>query len=73
MHRDGDVIVSVSTGGSSPALAQWVRNAIAKALPKNLARVARQLRAERDAIHAGGESTEDREWMARVIELTSEL
>ncbi len=73
VHRDGDVIVSVSTGGSSPALAQWVRNAIAKALPKNLARVARQLRAERDAIHAGGESTEDREWMARVIELTSEL
>lgn len=73
VHRDGDVLVSVSTGGASPALAQWVRNAVARALPKNLASVARQLRAERSAIHAGGQSTEDREWMGRVDQLTSEL
>jgi siroheme synthase-like protein len=73
VHRDGDVVVSVSTGGASPALAQWVRNAVARALPQNLAGVARQLRAERSAIHAAGESTENRGWQQRVDELTSEL
>lgn len=72
VHRDGDVVVSVSTEGSSPALAQWVRNAIAKALPNNLADVARRLRLERDAIHARSESTENRAWMQRVEELVSE-
>ena len=35
-YRDGDVLVSVSTAGASPALAQWVRDRVAGALPKNL-------------------------------------
>jgi precorrin-2 dehydrogenase/sirohydrochlorin ferrochelatase len=72
VHRDGDVVVSVSTEGSSPALAQWVRNAVAFALPKNLAAVARQLRKERDALHSSGKSTENLEWMSRVQELIRE-
>ena len=46
-YRDGDVLVSVSTAGASPALAQWVRARVAQALPKNLAPVARRLREER--------------------------
>ncbi|MGC1419160.1 MAG: bifunctional precorrin-2 dehydrogenase/sirohydrochlorin ferrochelatase [Acidimicrobiales bacterium] len=71
-HRDGDVVVSVSTEGSSPALAQWVRNLVATALPKNLAAVARRLRAERDALHASGKSTENLAWMQRVEELVRE-
>lgn len=69
VHRDGDVIVSVSTGGASPALAQWIRDAVARALPRGLAGVARQLRSERHVIHAEGQSTENRPWMARVQEL----
>lgn len=72
VHRDGDVIVSVSTGGSSPALAQWVRNRAAAALPKNLARVAQQLRTERTALHRSGASTENRDWASRVEDLTTE-
>ena len=69
VHRDGDVVVSVSPQGSSPALAQWVRNVAAAALPKNLAAVARRLRAERDAMHAAGHSPATLEWRQRVEEL----
>jgi precorrin-2 dehydrogenase / sirohydrochlorin ferrochelatase len=72
VHRDGDVVVSVSTEGSSPALAQWVRNRVAKTLPKNLADVARRLRAERNDMHVRGESTENLAWMQRVEELVGD-
>jgi siroheme synthase-like protein len=71
-YRDGDVLVAVSTGGASPALAQWVRNRVAHVLPKNLARVAAQLRRERTALHEAGESTERRPWSQRVAELVDE-
>jgi siroheme synthase-like protein len=71
-YRDGDVLVSVSTAGASPALAQWVRARVAQALPKNLAPVARRLREERSKLHEAGESTERRPWSQRVSELVDE-
>jgi siroheme synthase-like protein len=71
-YRDGDVLVAVSTGGASPALAQWVRNRVARVLPRNLARVAHQLRHERTVLHLAGESTERRPWAQRVAELVDE-
>jgi siroheme synthase-like protein len=73
VHRDGDVLVSVSTEGSSPALAQWIRNAVAAALPKNLGAVASRLRAERAGLHAAGQTSENRPWAARVEALIDEL
>jgi siroheme synthase-like protein len=69
VHRDGDVTVSVSTEGSSPALAQELRSLIAKRLPHNLADVARQLRQERADFHASGTSTEGVDWRSRIREL----
>ena len=73
VHRDGDVIVSVSSGGASPALAQWVRDTARRALPANLAAVACQLRDERSALHEANESTERRDWASRVEQLVNEL
>ncbi|MHB1209165.1 MAG: precorrin-2 dehydrogenase/sirohydrochlorin ferrochelatase family protein [Acidimicrobiales bacterium] len=73
VHRDGDVIVSVSSGGASPALAQWVRDHAVSVLPDNLSVVARTLREERASLHARNESTEHRDWTARVEQLVNEL
>ena len=69
VHRDGDVVVSVSTEGASPALAQELRSMIADRLPDNLADVASQLRRERDEFHASGASTEGVDWRPRIHEL----
>lgn len=72
VHRDGDVIVSVSSSGASPSLAQWVRHRVQELLPSGLGHVAQTLRTERAALHAAGESTE-RDWSERVEELTRGL
>jgi precorrin-2 dehydrogenase / sirohydrochlorin ferrochelatase len=66
IHRDGPVIVSVSTSGSAPALAGWLRDRAAAALPDDVAGLARELRAERDAIHATGQTTEGLDWRSRI-------
>jgi len=72
LHRDGEVVVAVSSSGASPSLAQWTRNHIAATLPRGLGEVARQLRAERAALHAAGESAE-RDWSARLTDLLRDL
>ncbi len=72
VHRDGDVMVSVSSSGASPSLAQWVRRRVQELLPSGLGGVARTLRDERAALHAAGESTE-RDWSERVEQLTRDL
>ena len=68
--RAGRVVVAVSSGGASPALAQHVRDRIvAEILDVRLAAAADVLAAERDAIHAEGGSTEGRDWAARLADL----
>jgi siroheme synthase-like protein len=72
VHRDGPVIVSVSTSGSAPALAGWIRDRLARALPPQIGRIALQLRRERDAVHDQGQTTEGMDWLARIETLVAD-
>lgn len=65
-HRDGNVIVAVSTEGKSPALASHLRNTIAEQLPKNLADIAIELDRQRSEIKDQGVSTESINWGRRI-------
>jgi siroheme synthase-like protein len=62
--RDGPVTVAVSTGGSSPALASWLRSRIADALGPGLGSLATLLDEGRRRLHARGASTETVDWSA---------
>ena len=68
VHRDGDVVVSVSTSGASPALASWLRDRIATNLPEGLGALARRLGEERRRLHAVGASTEGLNWRTWIEE-----
>lgn len=70
-HRDGNVIVAVSTEGKSPALASHLRNTIADQLPKNLADIAIELDRQRSEIKDQGVSTESIDWSRRIREVLS--
>jgi siroheme synthase-like protein len=69
LHRQGDVTVAVTTEGAAPALAQEIRNLAADRLPANLGEIADALREERRVLHERGDSTENRDWPARIREL----
>lgn len=47
IHREGLITVAVSTGGASPALAQWLRAKIAELVGPEHARLAEKLRSLR--------------------------
>ena len=69
LHTAGDVTVAVTSRGSAPALAQVIRDEVAKAVPTNTGEVAKQIRSERDALHAQGQTTEGLDWKTRIYEL----
>ncbi len=62
VHRDGQVTVAVSTGGSSPALASWLRTRLASHCGPGLADLADLLARARRRLHDAGRSTEDVDW-----------
>jgi siroheme synthase-like protein len=64
--RAGRVTGAISTDGASPALAGWLRDRLAELLTESVARLADELATERAAVHAGGGSTEDIDWVARI-------
>jgi siroheme synthase-like protein len=64
VHRDGAVTVAVSTGGSSPALASWLRAQLATQGGAGLGEVADLLGRARQRLHEAGRSTEQVDWAA---------
>ncbi|MGI8685612.1 MAG: precorrin-2 dehydrogenase/sirohydrochlorin ferrochelatase family protein, partial [Acidimicrobiales bacterium] len=60
--RRGPVVVTVSTGGHSPALAVWLKERIGAQIGPEYEVLAGLLSEERDAVRAQGRSTEGMDW-----------
>lgn len=60
--RRGPVVLTVSTGGHSPALAVWLKERLAAEVGPEYEVLAGLLSEERDAVRAAGRSTEDVDW-----------
>mgnify|MGYP006151111001 CR=1 FL=1 len=60
--RRGDLMVTVSTGGNSPALSSWMRQKLEALVGPEFEEVVNELAQERVLIHADGRSTEDINW-----------
>lgn len=60
--RRGSLVVTVSTGGHSPALAAWLKGRLEKELGDEYRVLVELLSAEREAIKASGRSTEGLDW-----------
>jgi precorrin-2 dehydrogenase/sirohydrochlorin ferrochelatase len=60
--RRGALLVTVSTGGRSPALASWLRRRLENELGPEYETLLELLATERDAIRAAGRSTEGVDW-----------
>lgn len=60
--RRGSVLVTVSTGGRSPALSSWLRARLDAELGPELADLADALAERRRQLHADGRSTEGVDW-----------
>ncbi len=73
VHRRDPVLLAVSTQGTSPALAGWLRDRLAGALPEQLEALIAALSDERRALRAAGRSTEDIDWTARIDALLAGL
>jgi precorrin-2 dehydrogenase/sirohydrochlorin ferrochelatase len=60
--RRGDLLVTVSTGGRSPALAAWLRRRLEAEIGPEFEQLLELLAGERDAMQARGEPTEISGW-----------
>lgn len=60
--RRGDLMVTVSTGGNSPALSSWMRQKLEALVGPEFEEVVNELAHERELIHSDGRSTEDIDW-----------
>lgn len=71
--RRGSLMITVSTGGASPALASWMRSHLEMAITEEYADVVSRLALERARIHANGESTEDVDWQPIIASAMAEV
>lgn len=62
VHRQGPLSVSVSSGGTSPALAAWLRRRLAEVVGPEFATVARMLQEARQQLQSSGRSTASVDW-----------
>lgn len=69
--RRGDVMVTASTGGISPALSTWLRQQLGGIITPEFEAIAAELAAERARIHATGASTEDTDWRPIIDAITA--
>jgi siroheme synthase-like protein len=60
--RRGDLVVTVGTGGRSPALAAWMKERFTTELGPEYETLLELLSEAREAIRADGRSTEDADW-----------
>ncbi len=60
--RRGDLVVTVGTGGRSPALATWLKERITAELGPEYETLVEVLAEAREAMQADGRSTEDADW-----------
>jgi precorrin-2 dehydrogenase len=60
--RRGDLVLTIGTGGRSPALAAWLRERLAGQLGPEYQTLLDLLAEEREAMRAAGRSTEDADW-----------
>lgn len=70
--RRGPVMITVSTGGASPALASFLRSELEQLVGPEFAEVAARLAAQRAEFHANGVSTEDVDWKPIIREALQE-
>ena len=71
--RRGDLMVTVSTGGASPALASWLRSHLELSIVPEFEEVVSRLAVERARIHAEGESTENVQWQPIIAGVMTDL
>ena len=62
VHRDGPVTLTVSTAGSGPGLALWLRTRAAAALGPDVAVLARIVDEARTAVRDAGRATDSIDW-----------
>ncbi len=71
--RRGSLMVTVSTGGASPALASWLRSRLEEAIGPEFTDVVSRLAIERAAVQAAGTSTEEINWRPIIEGVLHEL
>jgi precorrin-2 dehydrogenase len=62
--RQGDLVVTIGTGGRSPALAAWLRKRFVEDLGPEYATLLDVLSEAREALRAEGRSTEQADWQS---------